>query len=173
MNHLQMPSQAGWDSIRHYAADGEWGMFIEATSGRRRWRSWGIFATGGVVFGGGPTGTAPKKEDVGSRLKVRPILSRRSAEDIDQCADEYHGHRESRGLKTRLRTWTPTAPSWVRRRRGEECHHCYRVLTHPDKIDLLIRHQRGGCAGDAYEYLIGQFARGPGKRRVSFIRRNR
>lgn len=43
-----------------------------------------------------------------------------------------------------------------------------RVLTHLDKIDFKLEHTELDVLGDAYEYLIGQFASGAGKKAGEF-----
>lgn len=43
-----------------------------------------------------------------------------------------------------------------------------KVLTHLDKIDFKLEHSELDVLGDAYEYLIGQFASGAGKKAGEF-----
>ena len=43
-----------------------------------------------------------------------------------------------------------------------------RVLTHLDEIDFQLDHAHSDVLGDAYEYLIGQFASGAGKKAGEF-----
>lgn len=43
-----------------------------------------------------------------------------------------------------------------------------KVLTHLDKIDFQLKHTELDVLGDAYEYLIGQFASGAGKKAGEF-----
>ena len=43
-----------------------------------------------------------------------------------------------------------------------------KVLSHLDKIDFLLKDSRIDILGDAYEYLIGQFASGAGKKAGEF-----
>ena len=43
-----------------------------------------------------------------------------------------------------------------------------KVLTHLDKIDFKLEHTELDVLGDAYEYLIGQFASGAGKKAGEF-----
>lgn len=43
-----------------------------------------------------------------------------------------------------------------------------KVLTHLDKIDFKLQHTELDVLGDAYEYLIGQFASGAGKKAGEF-----
>lgn len=43
-----------------------------------------------------------------------------------------------------------------------------KVLSHLDKIDFQLEHQELDVLGDAYEYLIGQFASGAGKKAGEF-----
>ena len=43
-----------------------------------------------------------------------------------------------------------------------------KVLSHLDKIDFLLKDSRIDVLGDAYEYLIGQFASGAGKKAGEF-----
>lgn len=44
-----------------------------------------------------------------------------------------------------------------------------KILVHLDSIDFAISDSESDVLGDAYEYLIGQFAAGAGKKPVSFI----
>lgn len=48
-----------------------------------------------------------------------------------------------------------------------------KVLAHLDKIDFHLEDAGRDVLGDAYEYLIGQFASGAGKKAGEFIRRKR
>lgn len=48
-----------------------------------------------------------------------------------------------------------------------------KVLVHLDEIDFKLEHTELDVLGDAYEYLIGQFASGAGKRQENFIHRKR
>lgn len=48
-----------------------------------------------------------------------------------------------------------------------------KVLNHLDKIDFKLEDTELDILGDAYEYLIGQFASGAGKKRVNFTRHKR
>ena len=43
-----------------------------------------------------------------------------------------------------------------------------KVLSHLDKIDFEIENTETDVLGDAYEYLIAQFASGAGKKQESF-----
>jgi type I restriction enzyme M protein len=43
-----------------------------------------------------------------------------------------------------------------------------KVLSHLDKIDFQLDHTELDVLGDAYEYLIGQFASGAGKKAGEF-----
>jgi type I restriction enzyme M protein len=43
-----------------------------------------------------------------------------------------------------------------------------RVLTHLDEIDFELENADSDVLGDAYEYLIGQFASGAGKKAGEF-----
>lgn len=45
-----------------------------------------------------------------------------------------------------------------------------KVLLHLDEIDFQLNDTELDVLGDAYEYLIGQFASGAGKKQASFIR---
>lgn len=46
-----------------------------------------------------------------------------------------------------------------------------KVLEHLDNIDFHLESSEIDILGDAYEYLIGMFASGAGKKQVSFILR--
>ncbi len=48
-----------------------------------------------------------------------------------------------------------------------------KVLSHLDDIDFDISNTEADVLGDAYEYLIGEFASGAGKKRVNSIPRKR
>lgn len=48
-----------------------------------------------------------------------------------------------------------------------------RVLTHLDAIDFELSNSNSDVLGDAYEYLIGKFASGAGKKQVNFTPRNK
>ena len=48
-----------------------------------------------------------------------------------------------------------------------------KVLVHLDGIDFQLDKVDADVLGDAYEYLIGQFASGAGKKLVSSTRRSR
>jgi type I restriction enzyme M protein len=46
-------------------------------------------------------------------------------------------------------------------------------LVHLDEIDFDLENTDSDVLGDAYEYLIGQFASGAGKKQVNFIPHNK
>jgi type I restriction enzyme M protein len=48
-----------------------------------------------------------------------------------------------------------------------------KVLSHLDDIDFDISNTESDVLGDAYEYLIGEFASGAGKKQGSFIHHKR
>lgn len=48
-----------------------------------------------------------------------------------------------------------------------------KVLAHLDKIDFRLEDSKSDVLGDAYEYLIGQFASGAGKKQVNSTLRSR
>ena len=70
-------------------------------------------------------------------------------------------------LITFLKTWILPAQSWVGHE-GEKNTLIAKVLAHLDKINFQLDHAKVDVLGDAYEYLIGQFASGAGKKAGEF-----
>jgi type I restriction-modification system DNA methylase subunit len=70
-------------------------------------------------------------------------------------------------LDTYLKTWTLTS-SKLGKTENDKNELIVKVLTHLNEIDFDLHNTESDVLGDAYEYLIGKFASGAGKKAGEF-----